>query len=174
MQSKTAFSVIFTTLLLFSFTSFISCKKTRLNYYGLNVPQEKLVSLKSGGPHEYSWQTEDITVQYQFTHNENSFKLSGWVDFSNNIKNYRQLEYFYLWVHFIDSENKIIATTDLLPLAYFYEVNKMSFEKTIELPPGVKAFVFSYSGYATEISGGGGPGDSDGGTDWKFWKTPHG
>ena len=151
----------------------ISCQSLHLNYVGLQIPAENRIFLKDSATHQDLWQTEDLTIAYTYNRNDNRFKISGTIDFSDALTyNYTYMDYFDLWIHFVDAENIIIATRSISPIVTFYMIEKTSFERNLDVPPSATAFVFSYSGHASE--GAATSAARDGGISWDFWKTPHG
>jgi hypothetical protein len=156
------------------FTTTASCLITYGNYIGLEVPASRHIPLASEGVSKGNWQSEDIRIEYRYQTAGTSLEMEGTIDFSSALKNFTTLEHFYLWIHFIGPDNRILTTHEISPQVYFFEIVETSFKTVVALPPDAVAFVFSYSGYATEGGGGGSGFEEDGATDWTFWQTPHG
>ncbi|MEW6670660.1 MAG: hypothetical protein AB1427_03105 [Thermodesulfobacteriota bacterium] len=156
------------------FATLAACSAGFFTYNGLVVNEDKLILLDSGGPHDGSWQTDDLAVMYRYTRSGDKMTFSGDIRFADRLKyNYRTLSNFDLWVHLINSENKIAGDRNLSPYRYYTEIDKIPFNQTIDLPPGIKAISFSYSGRASE--GGNNMDDqANGGIHLDFWKVPNG
>ena len=162
------------TMSLFLLSTLMGCASFSSNYKGLVVPPENLIALKNEGSHEGKWETEDISVTYRYTRNVDSLKISGLIDFDDRLKgNFNRLEDFDLWVHFVNSENKIADNIRISPFTAFNQIEAAPFERNITLPPETQAIVFSYRGHVGEDSTGG-TDKPDGGISWTFWKTPLG
>jgi hypothetical protein len=146
----------------------ISCQSIRLSYDGLQVPAENRILLKDAGTHQDIWQADDLTINYTYQRSGASFDISGWIDFSDALKNFNSMDHFDLWIHFVDAENRIIDTRSLFPHLPFHRIEAIPFERRLDLPPNARGFVFSYSGRAVD----GAEGDDGGGADWDFWKRP--
>lgn len=161
------------TISFFLIAASTSCKSISWNYVGHEVPEVSQIPLKTGGPHKGIWESEDITIQYQYETGTQRFEISGLIDFSDNLKKFSTMDYFYLWIHFVAADSRIIGDKEISPQVYFYEIAETPFKKTIVLPPDAKSFVFSYSGFAGDGKNTSG-GKDDGGVNWNFWKTPDG
>jgi hypothetical protein len=146
----------------------MGCLSFSSNYKGLVVPSENLIVLQNEGSHEGKWQTEDISVTYLYTRSVDILKISGLIDFADSLKgNFIRLDDFDLWIYFVNSENKIAGNIRISPFTAFDQIKAAPFEKNVELPPDTQAFVFAYSGHASDAGGQGELSEA-------FWKTPHG
>ena len=155
-------------------TTPVSCGLVPKHYANKIIPEKNLIALKTGGPYENSWVTEDLLVNYHYTRNADQLKISGTIDFDDHLKGFDKLDYFDFWIYFTSSENKIIGHLLISPFTFFDQIEKTSFEKTYTLPAGAAAMVFSYRGSASDGSSGGDDSVRDGGISWVFWKTPLG
>ena len=171
---RTTSAVVTGTIGLVLLASLAGCGSLPKYYSDKIIPENNLIALKTGGPHENNWVTEDLLVSYLYTRNEDQLKISGTIDFADNLKAFNKLDYFDFWVYFTDSENKIIGHLLISPFTFFDQVEKTAFEKNYTLPAGANAMVFSYRGSASEGGSGGGDSLRDGGISWTFWKTPLG
>jgi len=154
-------------------TGLSGCGLLPKHYGNTIIPENNLNALKTGGPHEDTWSTEDVILNYRYTQKAGQLTISGTIDLVDSLKSYDKLDYLDFWIYFTNSENKIIGQLLISPITFFNQVEETAFEKTYTLPPDAKAIVFSYRGSVSE-SGSGGDGIRDGGTTWVFWKAPHG
>lgn len=148
----------------FLLLALISCKTASVNY---RVPESNQIRLQSEGNHQNTWRADDLSINYRYSQNTGVLKINGRIVFSDHIKNYAYLENFDLYIHFVDADHKIIANRDISPLSNYNEVKDMTFEKSLEVPPGTTAITFSYSGEARTNGGEKDP-------RWNFWRTPEG
>lgn len=155
-------------------TTLVACGSIFRSYKGLTVPAENLIALQNEGPHEGSWQTEDVSINYQYTKDVDNFKISGLIDFDESLKaNYNRLDDFMLRIYFVNSENKIIGNLPVSPFTFFDRIEETSFKRNVVLPPDTHAMVFSYSGSVSEGGSAKGRQGEGGGGGWNFWKLPH-
>jgi hypothetical protein len=149
-----------------------ACRFVSTSYRGVTVDAENIIVLEEAGPHAEVWKTEDLSVNYSYHKEADRLKLEGLIDFDDSLKyNFTRLDLFYLWIHFLDAENIILADHYLSPQIFFYyEIVEIPFNIDIVLPPGTRSISFSYEGEASE---GGGRLDPLGdGIFWHFWRTP--
>jgi len=152
----------------------VACSARLFSYKGLEVSENNLIRLENGGPHDGIWSTGDLAVVYRYTRKADNLQISGDIRFEDSLRyNFTRLDHFDLWIHLLNSENKIVEYRNLSPHVHYFEIDKIPFDETIPLPPGINAISFSYSGRASE---GGNDRDekTGGGTSWEFWKTPQG
>jgi hypothetical protein len=61
------------------------------------------------------WETLDVTVTYSFTRTENGVELSGRIDLNERFRfAHTDIEYFRLWISFVDAERITIEKKRLL------------------------------------------------------------
>ena len=153
------------------------CLQNITSYKGKTVAEENRIALEAGGPHKGVWNTEDLTLNYEYTQKSNEIELSGAIAFGNSVAaNYTTMERFFLQVHFTDREGKILEDKVIASSGnrkFMDNVKILSFTSRLVLPRESAGMVFSYSGRATE-GGGLYPLVTSGGdgADWDFWKTP--
>ncbi len=153
---------------LFLLSTLMGCISFSSDYKGLIVPSENLIVLQNQGSHEGKWQAEDIFVTYHYTRSVDILKISGLIDFADSLKgNFTRLDDFDLWIHFVNSENKITGNIRISPFTAFNQIEAAPFEKNVELPADTQAMVFAYSGRASDAGGQGELSET-------FWKTPQG
>lgn len=154
-------------------STIIACSAGFYTYNGLVVDEDNLIRLESGGPHDGVLKTNDLKLMYRYTRKENNLMISGEIHFNDRLQyNYRQLDKFYLWIHLIDSENKITGHVNLYTHEHYLRIDDISLTKTVQLPADIKAVGFSYSGRV--IEGGCCDEKFGGGTSLDFWRTPNG
>jgi len=154
--------------------SLAGCALLAKNYGNKIIPEKNLIALKTGGPYEGTWSTEDVIFNYRYTRKDGQLTISGTIDFADSLKSFDKLDYFDFWIYFTNADNKIAGHLLISPKTFFDELEASTFEKTLTLSPDLKAMVFSYRGRASDSGSGGGDSIRDGGTSWIFWKTPLG
>ena len=135
----------------------MACQSSFMSYTGATVKEGISVPLKQGGPHTGTWQYEDVTIQFTYTRGPKTLNISGEIHL-----NFQALtDRFFVRLHFIDDDNKIIGTEMIANAGFRQRVEVYRFEGTFDVPSGTIAF--SYDG---EIRG-----VSDDGA-WSFWMDP--
>ncbi len=149
-----------------------SCLKSAMTYEGKQVKEENRIAISEGGPHKSDWKTRDLTLNYAYTRKGDNLAFSGVIKFANHLVNgYIALVDFRIHIHFTDAEGIINGGQVVAISGHRVEIEIISFEKQIELPPGAVSMVFSYRGSADQ--GGRNEGSWMGeGSDWDFWTTP--
>ena len=146
---------------------------------GAWVAEEDRIPLMDGGPHKGTWKTRDLSVHYEYQEAAPSLQVKGVVELANYIPmGYDSLEYFHLYIHFLEDNGTVLATQRIKSSGYYQSfrlVEEITFNGRFDLTQDTVALAFSYSGRAVP---GGSPGASntnssnEGRIDWEFWKIP--
>jgi len=158
----------------------IACAGSNPLSPGAWVAEEDRIPLKDGGPHKGTWKTRDLSVHYEYQEAAPGFQVKGVVELANYIPmGYDSLEYFHLYIHFLEDNGTVLATQRIKSSGYYHSFRlggeEVTFNGRFDLTQDTVALAFSYSGRAVS---GGGPGhsnsnsSSEGRTDWEFWKVP--
>ena len=174
---ETALTVFKLLLIGFLVHLFFACAiKTSLSP-GAWVEENDRIALQDGGPHKGSWQTRDLTIDYEYQEAAKNLKVNGEIKLADYIpKGYSTLDYLRLNVHLLASSGIVLQTKSIKIFGYRRSIDylgEMTFNSQLDLPEDTVAFAFSYSGRASQ--GGGSPiGDnsSSGQIAWDFWKVP--
>ncbi len=144
----------------------IGCHSRHIPFLGLPIPAKSQLGLIEGGNHNGTWHSDDLVIDYRYTRTPSHLKISGSIDFADGIKNsYTQLDHFFLWLHLIDREDKIVGYRRIDQQVSPYRIEKAPFHSEIEISPQIKAVVFSYSGRAIAA-------DEDSTMIMNFWRLP--
>ena len=150
----------------------IACQHSIFTYNGRLVKPANRIPLKEGGPHKSEWKEEDLTLNYNYQKQGDALEISGEVTFADHlVYNFRDFNDFFLTVYFTDMGGKINGEQTLTSAGVGQQIEKMSFNRRLTLPPGSEGMVFGYRGHAVDRSSGGAFG-FEGSVDWEFWKTP--
>jgi hypothetical protein len=158
----------------------IACAGSNPLSPGAWVAEEDRIPLMDGGPHKGTWKTRDLSVHYEYQETAPSFQVKGVVELANYVPmGYDSLEYFHLYIHFLEDNGTVLATQRIKSSGYYHSFRlggeEVTFNGRFDLTQDTVALAFSYSGRAVS---GGGPGhsnsnsSSEGRTDWEFWKVP--
>jgi hypothetical protein len=137
-------------IILLSGLALIGCRSD--NYVGKIVPQKNRIALKQGGPHPGVWSGNHMKFRYSYFKTPSQIEFSGslsLVDIPASANKAR----IGLWVHFLDSEGRIIRDRTVYSSNMFWEGKKI-IQKNLNPPAGTKGMAFSY-----EASVGSGLGD---------------
>ena len=145
-------------------TVVIACQTNLFTFKGATVKEGISVPLKEGGPHSGKWSywDDEVIINYTYTKSPSTLQISGEVDLIFGSRT-NHTEHFFLRLHFIDADSKIIDTKVIVNAGYFQPVETYRFAETLEVPAGTLAF--SYDGKLTS----GNSSDDDG---WTFWMDP--
>lgn len=165
-KSLTAFR-LFIGFILINF--FLACSGANPLSPGAWVEEKNRINLLAAGPQEGSWQTRDLTIEYELVQQGDTLKIAGVVNFEgHHTSNFTTLEYLSIYIHALGPNGIVKETKAVKTFGYrrqIWMMGKLSFHGDFELSADVDiiAVAFSYSG--TVRSGGGGNG-------WDFWKIP--
>ena len=111
-----------------------------------------------------------MSFEYTCFRESDKLLLSGELSLNESYEQFEILRHLYLWVHFLDSEGKLldskVAWSAALTIAYTGQKKKWSVKSSLDLPLNAAAVTFSYMG---SVSQSGGARD---GTNWSFYKSP--
>ena len=113
--------------------------------------------IQSNTPHTGTWKYEDVSIDFTYTRGSKSLQISGDIHLAFQALT----DHFFVRIHFIDDNNKIIGTEMIANAGFRTRVETYRFNGSFEVPAGTIAF--SYDG---EIRG-----VSDDGS-WSFWMDP--
>ena len=174
-NNKASYAIAAAGLLWFVlFTALAGCQTTFNKYLGKTVPEPNRIPISEGKPQSSLWQAKDLVFQYTCLRESDKLSLSGELALDESYEQFETLNYLHLWVHFLDSEAKIIdsklAWSVASIVAYTGQKKKWAVKSTLDLPLNATAVSFSYSGSVSQ-SGGGLRSGRDG-TNWVFFKSP--
>jgi hypothetical protein len=147
----------------------LSCSGVNPLSPGAWVEEKNRVSLLAAGPQKGSWETRDLTIEYELVHQDDALQISGVVDFGgHHTSNFTTLEYLTIYIHALGPNGIVRQTKAVKTFGYrrqIWMMGKLSFDGDFEMSADtdIIAVAFSYSG--TVESGGGDAG-------WDFWKVP--
>lgn len=143
---------------------------------GAWVGETDRIAVLDGGPHKGSWQTRDLSINYEYREAVKNLQISGVIKLADYIpKSYNTLNRLTLYIHFLEANGTVLDTKSIKIFGYRRYLDllgEMSFNNRFDLVENTVSFAFSYSGRASS-GGGSGIGDNArGGIDWDFWKVP--
>lgn len=148
---------------------FLACSGVLPLSPGAWVEEKNRINLLAAGPQEGSWQTRDLTIEYEILQQDTTIQISGVVNFEgHHTRNFSTLEYLTIYIHALGPNGIVRETKAVKTFGYrrpFFLLGKLSFDGDFEMSgdTDIIAVAFSYSG--TVESGGGETG-------WDFWKVP--
>ena len=136
---------------------------------GAWVEEKNRIPVLAAGPQEGSWQTRDLTIEYELLQDDNTIQISGVVNFGgHHTSNFTTLEYLEIYIHALGPNGTVRQTKAVKTFGFrrqIWMMGKLSFDGDFDLSPDtdIIAVAFSYSG--TVQTGGGETG-------LDFWKVP--
>ena len=146
------------------------CQGVLLTYIGSTVRDGYLIALTDGTQRSASYQSPDLTIEYQWVRSGNELRLSGLAKFTPRIRNgFSMIPYFDLSLFFTDAQGNILEDRRIGTPGSGDPDNQMRISEKLLLPPGTMNMAFSYTGEARDTSGAG---EDKGGGDMPFWQVP--
>jgi hypothetical protein len=154
-------------LWIFLLAGLVACQSSLTSYRGKAVEAKNRFDLLDGGPHKGAWQTKDLGIEFQYMREQQDLQISGLVKLQVYLLHYNFMKSFFLGLHFVDAEGKVLVDETILSAAYRAEMpEQMAFKANLKIPPDSTAIAFSYRGRAFII------GDDSRGGGWEFWQGP--
>ena len=113
---------------------------------GKQVPPGNSVAIQSGGQHAQIFQTDDMTVHYQYETAGSQLKVWGRTKI-----NYESIDVLTFHLFFLDNQNTVIAKQNFFSFLDHsdftaFKSNDRQFHQDFKVPPGSKAFAIGYDG----------------------------
>lgn len=113
---------------------------------GKQVPPGNSVAIQSGGPHAQTFQTNDMTVSYQYETAGNQLKVWGRTKI-----NHESIDVLTFHLFFLDGQNTVIDKQDFFSFLdhsdfIAFKSGDRQFHRDFKVPPGSKAFAIGYDG----------------------------
>lgn len=154
-------------LWIFLLAGLVACQSSLTSYRGKPVEAKNRFDLLEGGPHKGAWQTKDLWINFQYLREQQDLQISGLVKLQDYLLHYNIMKSFFLGLHFVDAEGKVLVDEAIMSAGYRVEMpDQMAFKANLKIPPDSTAIAFSYSGRAFIIGDDGGCGG------WEFWQGP--
>lgn len=132
--------------------------------------QVKLIPLVAGSPQQGMFQSDYLTINYNYTFTQSQLTVSGNLNFDASLTmNYPGLRQFYLEVLLLNGQGGVIERSNVqLRSGFTWGDNEAmaasAFNAQLSVPPQTAAMTFYYNGVTQGGLGGGG------GT--SFWNDP--
>jgi len=132
--------------------------------------QSKPIPLVAGGPQQGTFQSQYLTINYNYTFSQNQLTVSGKLNFDNSLTmNYPGLRQFYVEVIMLNAQGGVIERSNVHLRSGFNWGDSdasaaSSFNAQLSVPPQTASISFYYNGVTQSGTGGGG------GT--SFWNDP--
>lgn len=175
-KASIAFKVLLVGLVM---NLFFACATGNPLSPGAWVAEKDRITLQDGGPHQGSWQTRDLTINYEYGEAAKKLDVTGTIILADYIpKGYSTLDYLRIYIHLLAPDGVVLETRNIKYFGYFRQLDfleKMTFKSQLDLPQDTAAIAFSYSGRASQGGGAGniiGDNSGSGQIAWDFWKIP--
>ena len=176
MKSKQKIPIVFKLFILFVLiTLLFACGGRPLSYRGSWVEEQDRVSLQAGGPHKGSWQTRDLSIQYEYQKEAQNLLVSGVVNLADYLKIMGTLDHLALEIQLLKTNGIVQDTQGIRTFGSRRSIDsfgQMSFNLRLDLSEDTVAMAFSYSGKITQGGGGAIKSSSGEKAEWGFWKVP--
>ncbi len=103
------------------------------------IAPENRIALSQGGPHAGSWESADVLMKYQYVQQPGTIKMGI------QAKAKRRYNQLTIWVSFLDTDGKILASKTVYNSGYrqgHWKRYLGGVEKTLEMPKEASYFAF--------------------------------
>lgn len=143
--------IVLLSLLIFFVTA--GCVPTAELYIGKEITAAPIVRFEGGAEVSGTWQTFDMTINYQYKTDGASVVLAGQGQLGQHYQMvYDGVRRLSVYLFLLDADGLVKETINIP--AYIYRTDDtFTFTKTLQNIAGVKGFSFGYRGVATEMEG---------------------
>lgn len=122
------------------------CQMQAQRDMGKMVPSGNRVAIKSGGPFDERFQTDDMTVAYQYWKTGNQLKAQG----TTHIK-FESIKELVFHLYFLDEQGKVIDVSNFYSFLddrnfVNFKSSDRRFHRDFTIPSGAVAFAIGYDG----------------------------
>jgi hypothetical protein len=111
------------------------------------VNPDKAITLLDGGPHQGTWQTQDLSFQYTYHQAPNEFTISGYLELNNHYTmDYNTLKDFLFVIVLLDAELNVIKRSSLANVSFGTQEEGGSIKHSFEGPEVITGISFGYRG----------------------------
>ena len=133
-------------LLLALCTMLTGCQMMTQPDMGKFVPSGNQVAIKSGGPFDAQFQTDDMTVAYKYWNAGSQLKVRGTTKI--RFESIKELVFHLYW---LDEQGKVIDIKNFFSFLddsnfIDFRSNDRQFHRDFTIPAGAKAFAIGYKG----------------------------
>lgn len=129
------------------------CVPTAELYIGKQVTAAPIVHIEDGANASGTWQTFDVTINYQYQADGDIIDIAGQGELSQHYQMvYDGVRYLYVYLFLLDTDGLVIETIEV-PAFLTSTEDKFSFNKPFKANQNIKGFSFGYRGVATEMEG---------------------
>jgi hypothetical protein len=133
-------------LMLVSFGMLVGCQMIAQPDMGKMVPSGNRVAIKSGGPFDEQFQTEDMTVTYKYWTASKQLKVRG----TTRIR-FQSIDELVFHLYWLDEQGKVIDIKNFFSFLddsdfIKFRSSDRQFHRDFTIPAGAKAFAIGYKG----------------------------
>jgi len=111
------------------------------------VAEENRITLLDSGQHKGSWQTRDLSIEYEVLLKDKSIQISGVIEFANYITmGFNTLEYLTIYIHVLEADGFVEDVKGVKTFGYrrsFDLLGRMAFNSRMDLSEDAVAVAFS-------------------------------
>ena len=133
-------------LILTVYVMLTGCQTMAQRDLGKMVPSGNQVAIKSGGPFDERFQTDDMTVTYQYWQAGNQLKARG----TTHIK-YESINQLVFHLYWLDEQGKVVDIKNFFSFLddsdfVNFKASDRHFHRDFTIPAGATAFAIGYDG----------------------------
>lgn len=127
------------------------CVATSARYHGNFVDEDRVVELKSGGPHNVEVQTFDLLVSYEYLLDGGVLKLKGNVVLGDHYRAiYTRLNSLHIYLFLVDAQSLVIETSLIVNALMSQPDDKFEFNIALPISPEATGLSLGYDGEVYE------------------------
>lgn len=134
------------------------CVSVSRLHNGKLIPSVQAISIQNQASHEGAWEASDLTINYTYIHDGDTFEISGQVALGDHYQAiHKRLIYLHGYLLFLDADSRVQETANL-----FNKFNEGAdeiyhFGRIFTVPAGTVGISFSYDGLVDDADGRNGP-----------------
>ena len=138
------------------------CAETAMMYRGNTVSSVPVVTLQENGPNAGTWETFDLTIEYEYAQDDNVLEITGEVALTQHYQIiYDRLRRLYVYMFFVDENSQVLETISFVGIMSGSTEERRRLSRRYMVPTGAVGISFGYEGAV-------GGWDSS----WSFYKLP--
>ena len=129
------------------------CVPTAELYIGKQVTAAPIAQLQVGENVSGTWQTFDMTINYQYQADGDIITLAGQGELSQHYQMvYDGVRYLRVYLFLLDADGLVLDTIEI-PAFLTNTEDQFAFNNPFKVNENIKGFSFGYRGVATEMEG---------------------
>ena len=128
------------------------CVETAMMYRGNTVSSVPVVALEENGPNAGTWETFDLTIEYDYAQDGNVLEITGEVALNQHYQlTYDHLRRLYIYMFFVDENSQVLETFSFVGIMTGSTEDRLRVSRSYVVPTGAVGISFGYEGAAGDM-----------------------